>query len=238
MSDPTASVSDMSEESASQEKTWVQRGFIAFDTETTGVDVASERIVTAAAVVFVGGEETASREWLIKVDVDIPERATEVHGITNEISQNQGLDQREALADIRSFLMDSGLPVVCFNSQFDRAILDANLIRVGLEPLASVPDICPYVIDKQQDKYVKGKAQRRLQPTVARYGLEISEDDWHGALADSRITGQLLLAQQERFPHLFQPDVTELADAVTAWREQQDREFNEWLARQPPQDTD
>ncbi len=81
----------------------MQRGFIAFDTETTGVDVASERIVTAAAVVFMGGEETESREWLIKVDVDIPERATEVHGITNEISQNQGLDQREALADIRSF---------------------------------------------------------------------------------------------------------------------------------------
>lgn len=234
MSDPTASVSDMSQESASPDKTWVQRGFIAFDTETTGVDVASERIVSAAAVVFVGGEETESREWLIKVDVDIPERATEVHGITNQVSQTQGLDQREALADIRSFLNNSGLPVVCFNSQFDRAILDANLVRVGFEPIVSVPDICPYVIDKQQDKYVRGKAQRRLQPTVARYGLEISEGDWHGALPDARITGRLLIAQHDRFPHLFQPDVTELADAVTAWRDQQDREFNDWLARQPP----
>jgi DNA polymerase III subunit epsilon len=229
VSDPTASVGGMS-----GDNTWVQRGFIAFDTETTGVDVSQERIVTAAAVVFVGGQEIESREWLLKVDIDIPERATEVHGITNEISQNQGLDQREALADIRSFLVNSGLPVVCFNSQFDRAILDANLIRVGLDPLASVPDICPYVIDKQQDKYVKGKAQRRLQPTVARYGLEISEDDWHGALADSRITGLLLLAQAQRYPHLFQPEVADLAEAVTAWRAQQDREFNEWLARQPP----
>ncbi len=219
-----------------RDSTWVQRGFIAFDTETTGVDVSQERIVTAAAVVFVGGEEIESREWLIKVDVDIPERATEVHGITNEISQAQGLDQREALADIRSFLVNSGLTVVCFNTQFDRAILDANLILVGLEPLVNEIDISPYVIDKQQDKYVKGKAQRRLQPTVARYGLEISEDDWHGALADSRITGLLLLAQEQRFPHLFQPDVTELAEAITAWREQQDREFNEWLARQPPRE--
>lgn len=229
MSDLPATVVYMS-----AERTWVDRGFIAFDTETTGVDVATERIVTAAAVVFVDGVETDSREWLIKVDVDIPARATEVHGITNEISQTQGRDQREALADIRSFLVDSGLPVVCFNSQFDRAILDANLVRVGLAPVGAVPDICPFVIDRQQDKYVKGKAQRRLQPTVARYGLEISEDDWHGALADSRITGQLLLAQQVRFPHLFAADVTELADAVVNWREQQDREFKEWLSRQPP----
>ena len=219
-----------------QSSTWVERGFIAFDTETTGVDVATERIVTAAAVVFVNGVETESREWLIKVDIDIPLQSTEVHGITNQMSQTQGLNQREALEDIRSFLVDSGLPVVCFNSQFDRAILDSNLVRVGLEPLTSVPDICPYVIDKQQDKFVKGKAQRRLQPTVARYGLELHESDWHGALADSRVTGRLLLAQQERFPHLFQEDVTELAEAIGTWREQQDRDFKEWLSRQPVRD--
>ena len=83
---------------------------------------------------------------------------------------------------------------------------------------------------------IKGKAQRRLQPTVARYGLELNESDWHGALADSRITGQLLLAQTVRYPHLFQVDVEELADAVAAWRDQQDREFKEWLARQPPRE--
>ncbi len=214
--------------------TWVNDGFIAFDTETTGVDVGVDRIVSAAAVEFRDGVEVSSREWLIKVDVEIPEAASEVHGITNEMSQSQGLVQVEALTSIREYLVSSKIPVVCFNSQFDRAILDFNLERVGLEPLSGVFDICPYVIDKQMDKYVKGKAQRRLQPTVARYGLELNEADWHGALADSRITGLLLLAQQVRYPHLFTSEPNELAESVSLWREEQDVSFKAWKAAQPP----
>ncbi len=214
--------------------TWVDSGFIAFDTETTGVDVGVDRIVSAAAVEFRDGVEVSSREWLIKVDVEIPEAASEVHGITNEMSQSQGLVQVEALTSIREYLVSSKIPVVCFNSQFDRAILDFNLERVGLEPLSGVFDICPYVIDKQMDKYVKGKAQRRLQPTVARYGLELDEADWHGALADSRITGLLLLAQQVRYPHLFTSEPDELAESVSLWREEQDVSFKAWKAAQPP----
>jgi DNA polymerase-3 subunit epsilon len=49
---------------------WVDVGFIAFDTETTGVDIANDRIVSAASVVYRDGEEVSSQEWLIKVDVD------------------------------------------------------------------------------------------------------------------------------------------------------------------------
>ena len=213
---------------------WVENGFIAFDTETTGIDIASDRIVSAAAVVYRDGVEVSSQEWLIKVDIDIPEAASAVHGITNEMSQSQGQEQVAALKSIREFLVTSNLPVVCFNSAFDRGILDANLVRVGLDPLSGVIDICPFVIDKQMDKYVKGKAQRRLQPTVARYGLEISEDDWHGALADSRITGLLLLAQAQRYPNLFNGDLGEFSQAVGVWREEQDASFKAWLAAQPP----
>ena len=76
--------------------TWIDEGFIAFDTETTGVDTSEDRIVTAAAVLFRDGEPQETRSWLIKVDVEIPERASEVHGITNEISQSQGQDHRPA----------------------------------------------------------------------------------------------------------------------------------------------
>ena len=185
-------------------------------------------------MVYRDGVEVSSQEWLIKVDIDIPEAASAVHGITNEISQSQGQEQVAALTSIREFLVTSNLPVVCFNSAFDRGILDANLVRVGLDPLSGVVDICPFVIDKQMDKYVKGKAQRRLQPTVARYGLEISEDDWHGALADSRITGLLLLAQAQRYPNLFDGDLGEFSQAVGVWRAEQDASFKAWLAAQPP----
>ncbi len=213
---------------------WVDDGFIAFDTETTGVEVSADRIVSAAAVEFRDGVEASSREWLIKVDVQIPQAASAVHGITDQMSQSQGLVQVEALGAISEYLVSSKLPVVCFNSQFDRTILDSNLERVGHQPLSGVVDICPYVIDKHMDKYVKGKAQRRLQPTVARYGLELNEADWHGALADARITGLLMLAQQARYPQLFISEPGELGHLVELWRKEQDASFKAWLASQPP----
>lgn len=214
--------------------TWIDEGFIAFDTETTGVNVSEDRIVTAAAVVFRDGEPQETRSWLIKVDVDIPERASEVHGITNEISQSQGQDQAEALAEIGDFLDSAGLPIVCFNAGFDIPILNSNLQRHGLGELRTSVIICPFVIDKQLDKYVKGKNQRRLKPTAERYGLELSEDDWHGAEADSLVTGRILIAQGKRFPQITEVSAQELADGILEWREKQEAEFKEWLSRQPP----
>lgn len=212
---------------------WIHEGFIAFDTETTGVEVDSARVVTAAAVVFEGSTPLYTRSWLIKVDVDIPEVTTAVHGITNEMSQRDGQGQIEALVEIRDFLADSGMPIVCFNSGFDIPLFNANLARLELDLLPTDQVLCSYVIDKQCNKYVKGKAQRRLKPTADRYGIELSEQDWHGAEADARVAGQIFLAELAAYPELSEFSITELSATVDLWREQQDREFQEWLARQP-----
>jgi DNA polymerase-3 subunit epsilon len=212
---------------------WIQAGFVAFDTETTGVDVTASRVVTAAAVVFKAGEPTFTRSWLIKVDVDIPEVTTAVHGITNEMSQRDGQDQLAALTDMRDFLISTGLPIVCFNSGFDIPLFNADLERKGLALLPTDQVLCSYVIDKQCNKYVKGKAQRRLKPTAERYGLELSEADWHGAQADATAAGRIFMAEMATYPELTSFSIEQLADAINAWRDQQDREFQEWLSRQP-----
>ncbi|MFA7324310.1 MAG: exonuclease domain-containing protein [Candidatus Nanopelagicales bacterium] len=211
---------------------WVDEGFIAFDTETTGVDVSEARIVTAAAIVFVGRQPVETDSWLIKVDVPIPEVTTAVHGITDEMSQRDGLDQGEALADIRRVLTARNLPVVCFKSDFDLPILNANLARVALAPLP-ITDVCAYVIDKQFNKYVRGKNQRRLKPTAERYGIELSEDAWHGAEADALVAGRIFLAEVDAYPEISLTDAQELAAKIARWRDEQDRDFQEWLARQP-----
>ncbi len=212
----------------------VEQGFIAFDTETTGIDVATERIVTAAAVTFTAGHPLDATSWMLSVDVEIPESAAAVHGVTTEMSRASGVDQREGLASIRAHLVDAGLPIVCFKSDFDIPILDANLIRFGLEPLPADLSVCAFVIDKQFNKYVRGKAQRRLQPTAARYGIELSDDEWHGAEADAIAAGRIFLAEVAAYPDIAAMSGPELSRAVATWREEQDREFREWLAKQPP----
>ena len=158
---------------------------------------------------------------------------TAVHGITNEMSQRDGQGQTEALVEIRDFLADSGMPIVCFNSGFDIPLFNANLARLELDLLPTDQVLCSYVIDKQCNKYVKGKAQRRLKPTADRYGIELSEQDWHGAEADARVAGQIFLAELAAYPELSEFSITGLSATVDLWREQQDREFQEWLARQP-----
>lgn len=213
---------------------WLSPGFIAFDTETTGTDPLEDRIVTAAAVRFVEGQPVDARSWLMKIDIPIPQRSIDVHGITNKMSEADGIPQELALAELREHLLSANLPVVAFNSTFDMAMLNANLERMNLAPIRELPILCPYVLDKQFNKYVKGKNQRRLMPTIQRYGLELDENDWHGAEADATITGKLLLAQFDAYENLRAFSPSDLAEQVDTWREQQDREFKEWLAKQPP----
>lgn len=210
---------------------WLDPGFIAFDTETTGIDSSRDRIVTAAAVHFVNGQPRESREWLFRVDVPIPARATEVHGITNEASQREGMDQAEGLSELRSYLQRDGLPIVAFNASFDVDMLKANLTRLRLDTGLNAPVICPHVIDKHFNKYVRGSNQRRLQPTAQRYGLAIADDEWHGALADATVTGQILLAQMTAFAALQSLSARRLATEVQGWRVQQEADFQAWLAR-------
>ena len=210
---------------------WLEPGFLAFDTETTGTDPATDRIVTAALVHFRGGETVTQREWLMKLDVPIPPRSTEVHGITDEYSQQHGQDERSALVEIHQHITTAGLPVVAFNATFDIAMLNANLVRHQLPAIEAIPIICPYVLDKQFDKYVKGSNQRRLMPTIQRYGLHFDDGSWHGAGADATITGQLFLAQLDKHHALREYQPEQLSADIATWRDQQDAEFQAWLAR-------
>lgn len=67
---------------------WVRQRIVGFDTETTGVDVTGDRIVTAALVVrdkLTGLSQV--RTWIIDPGVEIPEAASAIHGITTEYAR-------------------------------------------------------------------------------------------------------------------------------------------------------
>lgn len=209
---------------------WLEPGFIAFDTETTGTDPSVDRIVSAAAVRFVSGAPVEEHTWLLRIDVPIPAASTSVHGITDEMSQRDGVPQAQALVELRDYLGGSGLPVVAFNASFDMQMLSAGLTRLGASDVGDLAVICPYVLDKQFNKYVRGRNQRRLMPTIERYGLTLHEDDWHGALADAVVTGELLLAEFAAYDALRGYSSAELAAQVIAWRAEQEAEFQAWLA--------
>lgn len=167
--------------------TWRDRPFLSYDSETTGVNVETDRLVTACLGVAGGPERWSPRNWISTQDGEIPQGATDVHGITTEWANEYGTDPAANLAEIVADLYrgwDAGMPVVIYNAPFDLTLLDRELRRAGLAPLeirGAVLD--PLVIDKAQDPYRKGS--RKLVDTARHYGITLDDADAHGAEADA-----------------------------------------------------
>ncbi|GGM53781.1 exonuclease domain-containing protein [Dactylosporangium sucinum] len=163
---------------------------LGFDLETTGVSTDDDRIVTACAVLVEGGRVVHERNWLVAVDVDIPEGATAVHGITTDHAREHGVAADVAVKDIAGairYAVRSARPVVGFNVSFDLSMLDAECRRHGLGTLEEFcgrpvrPVLDGYVLDKATDRYRPGK--RTLGTVCEHLGIELA--DAHNATADA-----------------------------------------------------
>lgn len=209
---------------------WHEEPLLAFDTETSGVDPFADRIVTASLVEVVNGQAVTERNWLINPGVEIPQAATNVHGITTYKAETEGVQPLGALAEIRSALTSWGGPLVVFNAAFDLTLLDVELERNGLEPVRDYrPVIDPFVIDKQADKYRKGK--RTLGAISEQYGVTL--DNAHSSSADSVAAAQVAIALAVKYPEL-QEDPGKLHDWQVKWRAQQCSSLQDYFRKSNP----
>lgn len=215
---------------------WADGPLVGFDTETTGVDVAGDRIVTAAVVRRHGRQNVAST-WLLDPGVPIPEAATAVHGITTEHARAHGRPARDALAEIAAALaaaLGRGEPIVAFNASFDLTLLDAELRRHGLPTLPERTGrevrvvLDPLVLDRWADRYRPGK--RRLGDVCATYG--VPTDALHAADADVVATLDLLAAMCRRYPNLPRWGLEALHDGQARAHRRWAEGFNAWRLAQ------
>lgn len=200
---------------------------VGFDTETTGVNVRTARIVTAALVIRGGNRPDTNFTYLINPGVPIPREASEIHGITDDMVKADGISPRVALEDIAQKLtgaVRSGMPIVAFNLSFDWSLLHYELQRYGLPTISErvgrdVTNLVdPFVIDKAVDKYRRGK--RKLQPTCELYGID-EITNWHDANADA--LGAVLVAEKlfEKFPYLNNMGPARLFSSQKRWKREQ-----------------
>ncbi|WP_277208685.1 exonuclease domain-containing protein [Isoptericola croceus] len=213
--------------------TWTGGPLLGFDTETTGVDVRSDRIVTAA-VVLRTATTTDVRTWLIDPGVEIPAEAAAIHGVTTEHARAHGVPPGQALAEIAAVLAEhtrAGVPVVAYNAAFDLTLLDAELVRHGLPTLPDrlgrpvSPVLDPLVIDRWQDRYRQGK--RRLGDLVELYGI-VGEGELHSADVDVLATLDVLDAQLHRYPELRAVALDALHSAQRDAHRRWATSFNAW----------
>lgn len=183
---------------------WRDRALATLDTETTGTDPENDRIVTAVLDVYdADGTQLRTTSLLVNPGIEIPQTATDVHGITNERAQAEGVDPGAAVAALIGAMYQAwadDLPIVVYNAAFDLTLIDRESRRHLATPLTMAgPIIDPMVIDRHVDRYVKGSNQRRLKPTCERYDVTI--DDWHTASADAYAAQELARAISANYDH-------------------------------------
>lgn len=209
--------------------TWLGRIGV-FDLETTGVDVAADRIVTAhVGVLDAGGRQIAARTWLADPVVPIPEGATAVHGISTEHARAHGRRAFEVVSEVTSSLralFAHGLPVVAYNASYDFSLLAHECARHGVPVLQEPgPIIDPLVIDKALDRYRRGK--RTLGVVAEHYGVVL--DGAHEASADAIAAGRLAQAIARTFP--LAASAGELHTQQIGWARSQAESLTEYFIR-------
>ncbi|MFF0646311.1 3'-5' exonuclease [Streptomyces tendae] len=216
---------------------WFEGPLAAFDTETTGVDTETDRIVSAALVVQdAPGLRPRVTRWLVNPGVPVPEGATAVHGLTEEHVQRHGRWPAPVMYEIAEALAEqarAGRPLVVMNAPFDLTLLDRELRRHRASSLGrwlertSLHVLDPRVLDKHLDRYRKGR--RTLTDLCAHYGVDL--EGAHDAAADAQAALEVVRAVGRRFQtRLERLSPAELHTLQAVWHAGQARGLQAWFA--------
>jgi DNA polymerase III epsilon subunit-like protein len=199
---------------------WTELPFLVVDTETTGLDSKSHRVIEIAWVLFDARKEVASDARLCAIPEIVPEEITNITGISSSMLEGQlgfesHIDHFLEAASKAAFL-------VAYNAQFDRQFIEAEFARAGKSlPQFTWVDPCVYI--REFDRYQKGK---KLTDAANRWGVSLNGA--HRALADAKAAGHLLL---KLMPHLKASSLSELIALQNNWQQDQERQYKAYTAR-------
>lgn len=211
---------------------WHKKKTIVFDLETTGPDAHTARIVTASVLEIYGDpddpQKIVTREWTVDPEIEIPDGAARIHGVTTERAQAEGIDSATAVREINAILAREtaqGNPTLAFNGAYDFTVLEQETTRLGQTPLEEkeILLIDPLVLDRE---HRFGKGKRNLESLSEIY--ELGEFDAHNSSADCLITAQLAKKQAEKYEQLQVAPET-LTSLQRRWKKRWADNFNTWL---------
>lgn len=172
-----------------------------FDLETTGVNVAKDRIVEISILkVFPNGNKE-SKTWLVNPEMPIPPETTVVHGITDEKVANEPTF-KQLSKDIYSMIKGSDL--AGFNSdRFDIPLLAEEMLRAEID----VDFKKHLTVDVQT---IFHKMEKRNLSAAYKFYCGKDLDNAHSAEADTNATYEVLKSQIEKYDEL-ENDVSKLS---------------------------
>ncbi len=167
---------------------------VVLDFESTGLNTAKARIIEIGAVKLKEGTVTETFQQLVDPGEPLPEKITEITGITDAALRGQP-SAAEVLPKLLEFIGDD--PVAAHNASFDVSLLRSELKRLGLKWTGPVLDTLTYA--------------RKLYPKLKSYRLgalckhlKVSLKNAHRAVHDAAATARCLALMfeetREKYP--------------------------------------
>ncbi len=171
----------------------LNRPLAFFDLETTGVNVANDRIVEISILKAFPDGSTKLYTKRVNPDMPIPADSSAIHGIYDEDVKDEPLF-KELAHEVANFIKDADLAGYnCRN--FDVPLLMEEFLRVGVEFDMKGRKI----VDVQN---IFHKKEERTLSAAYRFYCDKNLDKAHSAEADTVATYEILKAQLQRYDDL------------------------------------
>jgi len=171
----------------------LSKPLVFFDLETTGINIANDRIVEISILkVYPDGKEESYTQR-VNPKIEIPKEVSEIHGITNEDVLNEPTF-KEIAKKVSELI--KGCDLAGFNSnRFDIPLLAEEMLRAEVD----FDMKNRHAIDVQT---IFHKKEERTLSAGYKFYCDKNLENAHSAEADTMATYEILKAQIEKYEDL------------------------------------
>ena len=169
------------------------RPIVFIDLETTGTNIATDRILEIAIIKILPDRSKSVKHKLINPQIPIPKSSSDIHGITDEKVKDAPVF-KEVANELKQFIDNADLSGYNSN-RFDIPLLMEEFLRAGI------------VLDMNNRKMLDVQTifhmmEKRTLGAAYKFYCQKELIDAHSAEIDASATWEILEAQLERYEHL------------------------------------
>ncbi|MGE6742461.1 DNA polymerase III subunit epsilon [Allorhizobium pseudoryzae] len=161
---------------------------IIFDTETTGLDNRSDRVIEIGGIELLNHFPTGRtfHVYINPGERKVHPDALAVHGITDDFLKDKP-SFAEIVEDLQAFF--EGAKWIAHNATFDMGFINAEFARLGLPPVPQEQVIDTLSMARRKNPM----GPNTLDALCRRYGIDNSHRTKHGALLDSELLAEVYI---------------------------------------------
>ena len=169
------------------------RPIVFIDLETTGINLAIDRIIEIAIIKILPDRSRAVKHKIVNPQMPIPKASSDIHGITDD-KVKDAPTFKEVANELKQFIDNADLSGYNSN-RFDIPLLMEEFLRAGI----TLDMTNRRMLDVQSIFHMM---EKRTLSAAYKFYCEKELVEAHSAEADASATWEILEAQLKRYQHL------------------------------------